>query len=332
MVTPAFDVVKPGKKSAVEDSKAFEICLNDNDFIFPSSFRFVKDNKNRDSILFADNVLSKSECESFRRCMDSCKQLTFWNSSANGSIDGDSSHYEKARMFRDADTAEVASRFIASAIWNRVKQACIEGTDNILIDFLRAGFIENDDQERDLVGLWIPDNLNHDLLFARYPGNGCFAPHTDGRTTHDFNTRSFFSVIIYLADIPLASGGGTRFYVDDAIASLQCLDGMHWTADSSMAFAEVESVAGRMLIFHQDLVHEGVPTTPDASSNKYIIRSDVMFKRTPALCDSPQDIAAFDLFQQAENAAEEGDVAGSIALFRRALKLSPEMARLMGHS
>ena len=129
----------------------------------------------------------------------------------------------------------------------------------------------------------------------------------------------------------MSSGGGTRFYTDDTVNSLIC-DGNHWTAAAEKMVAEVESVAGRFLLFHQSLVHEGVPTDPNTSFCKYIIRSDIMFRRSPELCDGERDRAAFVLFQQAEDLAEAGDVAESIKLFQRAFKLSPEMARMMGHA
>ena len=49
-------------------------------------------------------------------------------------------------------------------------------------------------------------------------------------------------------------------------------------------------------MFEQSLVHEGVP--PAQPHIKYIIRSDVMFQRDPAICDSPQDVAAYALLKQ----------------------------------
>jgi hypothetical protein len=240
-------------------------------------------------------------------------------------------------MFRDADTVEVESNYIANCIWRRIKDTFLNSpagdarsAENIM-NKIEVDLSNSEQNERDLTGLWLPSGLNHDLLFAKYSPNGCFAPHTDGRTVHDFNTRSFYSVIIFLSDIPMASGGGTRFYADDTIKSLIC-DGNHWTADAEKMVAEVESVAGRFLLFHQSLVHEGVPTDPNTCYCKYIIRSDIMFRRSPELCNGERDRSAFALFQQAEELAEAGDVAESIKLFQRAFKLSPEMAQMMGHA
>ena len=36
------------------------------------------------------------------------------------------------------------------------------------------------------------------VILVRYPAGGHFSPHTDGYVIEDFNTRSLYSVIIYL--------------------------------------------------------------------------------------------------------------------------------------
>ena len=184
-----------------------------------------------------------------------------------------------------------------------------------------------------LVRTWIPSNSNNDLLW-NYPSGGAFSPHTDGRAIHSFNTRSFYSVIVFLNTISKGCGGGTRFYSSDAVNKLSSstnADGkVHWSSDPALAIAEVDAVAGRLLIFHQAMVHEGVP--PVSPYRKYIIRSDVMLSRTPAICDGEQDRQAYRIFKQAEDLAEEGKVDEAVPLFKRALRLSPEMARIMGQA
>ena len=63
---------------------------------------------------------------------------------------------------------------------------------------------------------------------------------------------------------------------------------------------------------------------------KYIIRSDIMYKRVPPILNSDKDKEAYRIIREAEDLAESGDVDGSILLFRRAYKLSPELAAMMG--
>lgn len=148
----------------------------------------------------------------------------------------------------------------------------------------------------------------------------------------DFNCRSFYSVVFFLNTIPVGSGGGTRFYNDNAVEDLRADGGEKadkWTGRPEHITGVVNPVAGRLLAFDQSLVHEGVPPTGEYC--KYIIRSDVMYSRSPAICNSPRDIDVYQLFRQAEQLAEVGRVNESIPLFRKAIKLSPEMAKLMGH-
>jgi tetratricopeptide (TPR) repeat protein len=168
----------------------------------------------------------------------------------------------------------------------------------------------------------------------------------------DFNTRSFYSVVTYLNDIPEGMGGGTKFYESDALSSLKAVastantyisegkEGLvgdtikahrssKWTADDSFHKTTCSPVAGRMLIFEQALAHEGVP--PERPYYKYIIRSDVMYKRTPPICDSPEDREAYRIFKHAEQLAEAGKVEEAIPQFRKAIKMSPKLAAIMGH-
>jgi hypothetical protein len=316
---PSLDVVKPERKNAIPgDVDTFVSC-----FSAETAPTDVVVTKVRDGVFYLDNALSLAECERLRSAVDGSEALTFWSPQGRDN--------EDVRRFRDADTIEVDSQRIADVLWQRLKlvigkhmELCITVTDD-----------QNDPEwERELIGRWEPSNFNHDLLFARYPAGGAFAPHTDGRAVHNFNVRSFYSVIVFLNTIPNGDGGGTRFYTADAVKQLAAhtnADGkVHWSSEASFATAEVDAVSGRLLIFHQSLVHEGVP--PRSPYLKYIIRSDVMLTRTPAICDSPADCEAYRIFKHAEDLAEQGRVNEAVPLFKRALKLSPEMARIMGQA
>jgi hypothetical protein len=224
--------------------------------------------------------------------IDSCDALSFWNEKGREN--------DEARMFRDADTIELNSAALAMKIWRRVESS-------LQLEPISIAEQEDDEEgnrdprwERDLLGVWQPSALNPDMLFAKYPSFGSFAPHTDGRAIESFNCRSFYSVILYLNSIPAPCGGGTRFYSFDAVQHLRATANASgaqiWTSDPSLVVAEVLPVAGRMLVFEQSLVHEGVP--PEHPYLKYIIRSDIMFQRNPAICDSPQDVAAYTLLMK----------------------------------
>lgn len=318
---PHLGVVMPGRKCALKDNHAEEFlcCLHPaGNSTQPAELRI---NSMMDGVYFMDGVLSQEECSKLCKVVDASDSLNFWSPHGREN--------EQIRMYRDADTIEVLSSTLAERIWTRIFSLVNDSLSLIVADD------ESDaNWERELVGPWFPAALNHDLLFAKYPSGGAFAPHTDGRAVHDFNTRSFYSVIVFLNTIPKGRGGGTQFYVNDAVNQLKTSvnsDGKtHWSTDASLATAEVDAVAGRLLIFHQALVHEGVP--PQAPHFKYIIRSDVMSVRRPGVCCSAADQEAYRVFKQAEDLAEAGQVDEAMPLFRRACKMSPEMARIMGQA
>jgi hypothetical protein len=315
---PEINVVKPGKKAALigDECSSFEKCLTLDETSTSLYMEGIDDELQ--NVRYIDEVLTAKECEALCQLIDRNESLSFWAESRS----------DKLEVFRNADTIEFESHLFAFNIWERVKHLLADMKLEILDD-------ESDPNwERELVGDWLPCGLNYDMLFAKYPSDGSFSPHTDGRAIHGFNYRSFYSVIIFLKDIPIEKGGGTRFYLDSAVSNLfLCtIDGReYWTADSSLITGEVASVAGRLLYFHQSLVHEGVPVH-NYQTCKYIIRTDIMFLRSPAICDQEKDRKAYTMFRKAEELAEEGLISESISLFSKALKLSPDMARIMGQA
>lgn len=324
---PEFDAIKPDRKCK-SDNIVFEECFNDINIEIDNKVNHAlptsdKPYTNFIQAAYIDHVLTSDECQKLRNVIDNNDDLSFWSTAGREN--------DAARAFRDADTIEVQSLSIADTIWNRVKDIFPFADINI-------GNYETDENgivdprwERELPGTWKAYNLNLDFLFAKYPQGGSFAPHTDGRTIHDFNSRSFYSVIIFLNSIDDGFGGGTKFYHKEALTKLiRSESGNQWTADHALLTAEVLPREGRMLIFDQDLVHEGVP--PLGCNQKYIIRSDIMCRRSPAVCDSQIDKEAYKIFRLAEDLAEEGKIDESLPLFRKAFKLSKNLAVMMGQA
>lgn len=281
-----------------------------------SSTSIVKTVVAEDEIYYFDGVLSESECAMLTSAVDACPALSFW--SAKGR------NHEATRKYRNVDTVEVHYQRLSSALSDRLN-AVLEVSSIVL----------NTDDGIDLAGEWRYSGVNHDCLFSRYPSGGSFAPHTDGSAVHGFDDRSFFSVILFLNTLPKTSGGGTRFYKNTqalhalTLSSPDEIDSV-LTSDASLIEHEVFPVAGRLLIFRQHLVHEGVP--PHKPHRKYIMRSDLMFTRTPGVLQSEADVEAYRIYQEAEQLSELGQVAESIVLFRRALRMSPTLARALGQA
>ena len=315
---PPMNSIKAMAKDAVQNSVAvkFETCLQPVHRISDLAI-----NSMLEDMHYIDGVLTASECAELCNACGNCDEMRFWSPAGRDD--------DTVRSFRDADTVEVKSHSISSKIWERMRH---------LLPRPKITVVDDQDDvnwEKELVGDWEASSLNFDLLFAKYPSGGAFSPHTDGRAIHDFNTRSFYSVIIFLNDIESSCGGGTRFYQEEAIRNLKLVSDVegngienHWSADESFLTNAVSAVSGRMLFFHQSLVHEGVP--PLFPHTKFIIRSDIMYRRCPGICTQPHDLEAYTIFREAEDLAEKGHVAESIKLFKRCFKLSPDMARVMG--
>lgn len=313
---PTLSSIKPACKVPLNGSQVSEF-----EQIFECGHDSVSTSSNQitwvlDQVGYIDGVLSVSECEHICKFMDDCDSLSFWSDLGRNN--------EEARSFRDADTIELNSITTAANIWNRIAS---------MFRDLQIFFSDEDDGREcwrvDLPGTWHAAAVNHDILLARYPSGGYFSPHTDGNAIHGFNNRSFHSVILFLNSIP--SGGGTKFYSDEAVERLKQVEkGSAWVADDSLCIGEVAAVAGRLLFFDQRYVHEGVP--PVAPFRKYIIRSDIMFTRTPALLTSPEDEKAFALHREAEFQAEAGHTEEAIKLFRQAFRISPALAKIMGQA
>lgn len=109
-----------------------------------------------------------------------------------------------------------------------------------------AGFVDEREES------WKPIGLNERFRFYRYDVGQQFDWHLDGWYERPNGERSWLTFMIYLnADF---GGGETAF--DDAMVAPQ---------------------TGMALFFVHDLMHRGCPVT---EGRKYVMRSDVMFRRS----------------------------------------------------
>jgi len=249
-----------------------------------------------------DGVLSPAECE---HLVSQANGLwSFWDDTERPRVE-----------FRNAHTIEVLHNELADRIWQRVEHLV---NPSVLVK-------DGDDRhEVDIEGEWQPYAMNPTLLLSRYLNGGHFSPHTDGTTIVDFNRRTFYSCVLFLNDSPW--GGATKIYSDDQIRRELVPDAEgRLTGDPSLVLEAVPPAPGRMLVFYHRLMHEGVP-----ASEKYIIRTDVLYHRSPELCTEPDDKAAFDMYQEAQLLAEQGHCDASVQLFRRAFKRSAALAKVYG--
>ena len=270
------------------------------------------------------NVLSSEEC---RELIEGIEKRTdrgysFWSSddtSATSRINDSKS--SSTSMFRNSDTVEVRSKEIAENLWKRVRKFILD--EELVIDE------DHPLHESGLEGKWKANGINDHLLFNKYVGKGHFSPHTDGATVESFNRRSFYSVLVYLNTCK--EGGETSlFYNQPKESSLSYFDvdeqsRYRWPKDWIGDAAKCER--GSVLIFRQELVHEGAPVGENAL--KIIIRTDVMYERVEKKCNDENGRRAYDLHKRAQNEESEGHWGKAIELLKQCRKVCPEYADLV---
>jgi len=289
-----------------------------------------------------DGILSNEECDALVAAAEASGQFSFW-SREDGGAAGDgrtASDGRSLRAFRNADTIEMTHEPIAAELWARLEPFLDPALASLEVT------AEGTPQrwERDIEGAWCAAGTNVNLLLSRYRSGGHFAPHTDGYSVVDLNYRSMYSIIVYLNDCrsPGPGDGGTRFYDDSAKGKLTreaALDGSEggaagagmerWSSDRSLERCCVAAVRGRCLVFYHNLVHEG--TAPSRGNAKYIIRSDLMYRRRAPICTGAADAEAYRLYRAAVDlAGVAGSEADALPLFQRAFRMSPSLADLYG--
>ena len=256
------------------------------------------------------DVLAPGECKALIKATEGMG-FSFWNPES------------QRKDYRNADTVEVTHQELADALWLRVKDHVVPEV-TIVPDSPRYS--------KELEGKWVAVGMNSNMLFNRYLSGGHFSPHTDGYTVMDFNTRSMYSALVYLNDCPV--GGATRMMEEsgdalkDHVQEEFVLDeaGRHRFRDSRIR-SSISPRAGHALFFFQDTLHEGEPV--GEGHCKYIIRSDVIYERSPRILDTPQDKEAYRLFREAE-LAEADNPEEALRLFKKCARTSPALAEVYG--
>jgi predicted 2-oxoglutarate/Fe(II)-dependent dioxygenase YbiX len=102
---------------------------------------------------------------------------------------------------------------------------------------------------------WEAAGLNERFRYYRYDPGQTFAPHYDGYFERPNGQRSHLTFMVYLNDG--FEGGDTIFH--------QCRPPLC-----------VRPECGKALVFYHQQLHEGAPVL---SGRKYVLRTDVMYKR-----------------------------------------------------
>lgn len=139
----------------------------------------------------------------------------------------------------------------------------IRDNERVMVDdFDRAGELWRKAREhvpQSLAG-WTAIGLNERLRFYRYENDQQFDWHRDGHYERDNGERSFLTFMVYLNDD--FTGGETAF-VDNR-------------DEPEFADLEIRPARGLALFFAHPLLHKGNPVL---EGRKYVLRSDVMYRR-----------------------------------------------------
>lgn len=125
-------------------------------------------------------------------------------------------------------------------------------------------------------GEWRPHGVNSRMRFCRYTSDQQFGIHQDGVHHRSLDCRSMLTFMIYLNDGAEFSGGDTLFYAN----------GPRSAPDMNPVIARFRPRMGSLILFDHGIWHAGETVT---AGTKYIMRSDVLFRRLDAAIDASDD-------------------------------------------
>ena len=110
---------------------------------------------------------------------------------------------------------------------------------------------------------WHLAGVSKTFRFVRYCIEGKFSPHYDEQRSEE-DTKSFFTVMVYLNTVPEEHKGRTLFHELNEFGQIEKID---------FAVCPIEGLA--VIFLQKGMFHEGEPLL---SGQKYILRTDVMYR------------------------------------------------------
>ncbi|KAL8566114.1 hypothetical protein ACOMHN_051840 [Nucella lapillus] len=175
-----------------------------------------------------------------------------------------------------------------------------------------------------LQGRWTPLGLNPMFRLCKYFPGGHFAPHFDGFFVRSSQERSLQTFMLYLnGDF---DGGSTNF-VDEKQRLHKDVDGKY-CAEEENILCHIQPEPGLAIVFNHQRLHEGQKLS---SGVKYMLRTDIMFRNASQNARTADEEKALELVQEAERKEAAGECLEAASLYRRAFKLSEEVAAAYGN-
>jgi hypothetical protein len=158
-------------------------------------------------------------------------------------------------------------------------------------------------------GVWKIHSIADRIQLYKYTSGGVFQKHRDGATHLSVNTRSLFTVLVYLNEE--YKGGDTTVFSDDLAHSYK-----------------VPHSTGACFVMLQRTLHEGSRVEEGV---KYALRCDVLYTRVSG---SPEEFVqhlttqeqAKHWFDLAANLELSGCQMESIPYYQKAMKLDPNVS------
>ncbi len=147
---------------------------------------------------------------------------------------------------------------------------------------------------------WVNPNINPSWRLVKCNPNSYLTKHYDGVYVKSVDLKSIYSVLIYLNDT----------------------DG-----DTTFENINITPKKGRLVIFDQELLHEGLVNT----KLKYFIRSEIMYERLRKV-ETDADKNAIEIYKLAalsNDNANELSLALSLDLEKKAFEISPLLEHLI---
>ncbi|KPA77755.1 hypothetical protein ABB37_06597 [Leptomonas pyrrhocoris] len=266
-----------------------------------------------------ENLLTHEECDLL---VAACEKVgySFWHQKSHNDVDGEVNCDAASKAVRVVDTIEANFPHLSAKLYERISRVVNLEPKTFSEDMPNADEL----YERDIEGTWVPHALAENLLLGRYHPGGHFMPHVDGSTIVDLNTRSFYTLLIYLNDVP--HGGETFVFAGEQCKVMYLDEKDHkYRGSATQRVGAVHPKKGSAAFFYYSLLHEAAPVE---EGQKYICRADLLYRRTPAIYTSEQDIKAFNLYQEARLAESSGDAQRACELFQRVGKLSKGVAAI----
>ncbi|KAK7471519.1 hypothetical protein BaRGS_00035858 [Batillaria attramentaria] len=250
------------------------------------------------------NVLSSTECQHFIS-------------------EGEKAGFEKIHGARNNYRSNLRITFdsalLSDLLWKRIRpwlsDIIIDGEPTSLhvhgVKFLMQGH-------------WQPLGLNSVWRLCRYTPGGHFAPHFDGHFVRSSQERSLQTFMLYInGDF---EGGSTNF-IDEHQTLYQDEEGKY-CAEEKNILCRLQPEPGLAIIFNHHRLHEGQKLKTGV---KYILRTDIMFRNITQASRSDSEEKALQLVQEAERKEASGECMEAAELYRKAFKLSPELAAAYGN-